>query len=108
MLVTEVMMMSYAIKIRTGFFETARCELSFSGKTIRLSSERLKNNEVVIHDDELISLCITKKPEAYSELEICTDKKMYVGTLEDETAVRDVIAELSEVFSKKLIIEMEE
>lgn len=100
--------MSYAVKIRTGFFETVRGELSVSEKTIRLSSGQPDKREAVIHDEELTVFFVTRKLCACSEFEIRTDEKMYVGTFEDETVVRDVIAELSKAFSKKLIIEMEE
>ncbi len=101
-------MMSYAVKIRTGFFETARCELSVSEKTIKLSSDQLDHNEVMIHEEEMLSLFITGKPGACPELEIRTAETMYIGTFEDETVVRDVITELSKAFSKKLLIGMEE
>lgn len=97
--------MVFLIKLKTGFFETKFCTMSVMNKRIKIFFEDdLDQNEIIIPEEELLSIAIFSKKGKNTEIEIHTKEKIYVGNYIENRSKDEVINTLVDAFDAKVAV----
>lgn len=98
----------YKIKLRTGFFKTQPYDLTIGqGQIILTPQENHANGRLVINEEDLKSICITRRNGSAGELEIITESNIYIASLIDQTYQEVLSNVLTNEFGCKLIFQDE-
>lgn len=95
--------MTLEVKLKTGFFKTERYYLTVGHRQICLTPQDADNEEFIIDNNELISICIFKKSNQTGELEIVTQSRVYTLDFTNQSNLDDVRQSLANEFGDKLI-----
>ncbi|MEA4924441.1 MAG: hypothetical protein VB084_03935 [Syntrophomonadaceae bacterium] len=97
--------MTFAIKLQAGFFKTILYYLTVEpGLIIMLSQENQEDNEsgrLVIQDEDLLSVSITRRNMTCGELEIITRDKIYIGKLSNQPDLEKAVQVFTDEFGDK-------
>jgi hypothetical protein len=90
------------IKLRAGFFKTLSYCLTIGRRKIFLTPHDPDNEEYIIDEQELISVCIYKKSSQTGEIEITTKNCIYIGNFILQTNLEEVFHSFSKEFGDKI------
>jgi hypothetical protein len=98
----------FKIKLKMGFFKTQSYDLTIGqGQIILIPLEDHANGRLEIYEEDLKSICITRRNVSVCELEIITETNIYIARLIDRTDLEEVSNVLINEFGCKLIFQDE-
>ncbi len=98
--------MTFKIKLKTGFFKTRYYYLTIGqGQIILTPQQDNEDGRLVINEEDLQSICITRRNLTVSELEIITHSNTHIGSITDQISLEEVSNVFTKEFGHKFIFQ---
>jgi hypothetical protein len=101
---TEVVIMPYNVKLRCGFFKTQPYVLDIVGKQIVLYPKHDNDSEKFVIDEHELNTISIIKNKNFAEFEIKTQSVLYLGSLDSNINLEELLCDFTRIFGRKFII----
>lgn len=92
-------------KLKTGFFKTEQYILAIDTSQLILTPKKDgETHRIVINDNDITTITIIKRGSRLIELEIVSKIGIYIGTLESNSKIDEIIFLLRKEFGRKFLV----
>lgn len=96
--------MTWSIKLKMGIFKTEDCWLSVQNEEIRLTPKAQGIDELILANDEIRVISLIEQNSGRYELELNTDRGMYLAMLAKDTDISELFGVFSQTFGVKFLV----